>query len=157
MHGMQIGRELEKRFAVQEGWFTKTRYYTDRVGKLLTLLNRLEMIREVVRKDLRGGRSFAAYQINPAATGSIKDTVARLSKGERISLFSSSLREAQPSVSISMAGNQKECTECGVFVNSPSARYCERCGKPLKVGCEKCGTRVEAIHDFCLSCGYKIS
>src|SRR2546422_4738370 len=44
LHGMQIARELENLFQVQEGWFTRARYYTDRVGKLLRVLVALEIL-----------------------------------------------------------------------------------------------------------------
>src|SRR5438445_2129454 len=88
MHGMQLARELERRFKVQEGWFTRTRYYTDRVGKLLPLLTKMQMIEEVVRRDTRTGRTSAAYRINPSLSQPIKSRLQALSKGEHVSLFS---------------------------------------------------------------------
>jgi hypothetical protein len=72
MHGMQLARELEQRFKVQDGWFTRTRYYTDRVGKLLPLLTKMNMVEEVSRKDTRTGRVAAAYRVNPSLSQQIK-------------------------------------------------------------------------------------
>ena len=40
MYGSQIGTELEKKFQLPRGWFTKARYYDTRIGKLLKILLR---------------------------------------------------------------------------------------------------------------------
>ena len=155
LHGMQIARELEKRFKVQEGWFTRTRYYTDRVGRLLSLLTRLDIVEEVVRKDARGGRSFTAYQTHPSATARVKSRLDSLARGEPLSLFqappvsSGTQPLSQPTKSL------KECVNCQILVGSASARYCERCGRPLRAKCENCGRKVDATYDYCLSCGAK--
>ena len=157
MHGMQIGRELERRFKVQEGWFTRTRYYSDRVGKLLPLLVRLNMIREVAKKDVKGRREFVAYRIEPSVADSVRDRLGHLSKGERVSLFHTLPPSSQsPSLQMTVT-NPKECVDCRTLVASAGARYCERCGKPLKVRCQKCNTSVGAIYDYCLNCGNPIS
>ncbi len=157
LHGMQIARELERRFKVQEGWFTRTRYYTDRVGRLLTLLTRLDIIEEVVRKDARGGRSFTAYQTHPSSSGRVKERLDCLARGEPVSLFqapSASTAKSTPSLRMK---NPRECVDCQTLVSSVSAKYCERCGRPLKAKCENCGRKVEATYDYCLSCGAKMT
>ena len=159
LHGMQIGRELEKRFDVQEGWFTRTRYYTDRVGKLLTLLTRLDLIQEVVRKDPKAGRSFAAYQIQPSLLEPFKLRIEDLSRGRRISLFldSTEFQDNSPMMPPkTIANNRRECLNCKIVVNSTSARYCERCGKPLRLDCLSCKNRMDVIYDYCPTCGSKM-
>jgi len=154
-HGMQIGRELEKRFKVQEGWFTKTRYYTDRIGKLLPLLVRLNIIRESAKKDPKGGRGFTGYQVHPSIASSVTDRLKLLSKGEPISLFKSAPASQIPSPSD--AAELKQCLSCETITSSVSARYCERCGNPLTIKCQKCNNPNQATYDYCLKCGNKIS
>ena len=149
---MQIGRELERRFKVQEGWFTRTRYYSDRVGKLLPLLVRLNMIREVAKKDLKGRREFVAYQLEPSVAGSVRDRLGELSKGERVSFFRTMQPSTQNQSPHRVTVYPKECVNCKTLVPSAAARYCERCGKPLKVRCQKCNGSVDAIYDYCLNC-----
>ena len=159
LSGMQIGRELEKRFDVQEGWFTRTRYYSDRVGKLLTLLTRLDFLEEVVRKDPKGGRGFTAYQIKPRLVGPVKTRISELSRGLHVSLFSTEPQVESAGHRIppeSFSDNPRECVDCRIVVNSASARYCERCGKVLKLNCSSCKGGVDAIYDYCPKCGSKM-
>lgn len=155
MHGMQLARELERRFKVQEGWFTRTRYYTDRVGKLLPLLTNMQMIEEVVRKDSRTGRTSAAYRINPTLSQPVKSRLQALSRGEHLSILSnspaSSLETEQPHEW------RKECVNCGIMTSSTIARYCEVCGRPLKIKCNSCGYTLEAIYKYCLNCGANLA
>lgn len=155
MHGMQLARELERRFKVQEGWFTRTRYYTDRVGKLLPLLANMQMIEEVVRKDSKTGRTAAAYRINPALSQPLKSSLQAISRGGHISLLSNS-----PTTMVETDKSQewrRECLSCGIITNSAIARYCEVCGRPLKMKCNNCGSVLEAIYKYCLNCGAKAS
>ena len=44
MYGSQIGAELEKNFQLPRGWFTRTRYYDTRIGKLLKILLRQNIL-----------------------------------------------------------------------------------------------------------------
>ncbi len=159
LHGMQIGKELERQFDVEEGWFSRTRYYTDRVGKLLTLLTRLEILQEVFRKDSKGSRTLAAYQIHASLAEPVKVRIEELSRGERISFFST---HPQPPREILVVPeepliiNPRECIDCKVMVTSAIARYCEKCGKPLKLNCLSCKGRVDAIYNYCPMCGSKM-
>jgi hypothetical protein len=155
MHGMQLARELERRFKVQEGWFTRTRYYTDRVGKLLPLLTKMQMVEEVVRKDTRTGRTAAAYRINPSLSQPLKSRMQALSRGEHVSLLFNS--PASPLETEHPHEWRKECLNCGIMTSSMIARYCEVCGRPLKMKCNNCGYSLEAIYKYCLNCGTKMS
>ncbi len=152
--GTQIGRELEKHFKAQEGWFTKTRYYTDRVGKLLPILSSLNLV-QAVKKDPKGGRSFTGYQIHPSVVVSVKEQLRLLAAGKPISIFRSSSVPLESTTSAD-AGNPKNCASCEIIVASPSARYCERCAKPLTLRCQNCNSVNEAIHNYCLKCGNRI-
>ncbi len=158
LHGMQIGRELEKRFDVQEGWFTRTRYYTDRVGKLLTLLTKLDLLQEVTRKDPKGGRSFVAYQVHSSLVEPVKERIEELTRRGRFSVFSTAPQPHHEVATVAYEPliNPRECVDCKTIVNSASARYCERCGKPLRLNCSSCKTRVDAIYSFCPMCGSKM-
>jgi hypothetical protein len=155
MHGMQLARELERRFKVQEGWFTRTRYYTDRVGKLLPRLTKMQMIEELVRKDSRTGRTSAAYRINPTLSQPVKSRLQALSRGEHVSLLSNS-----PATTLEVDQSRewrKECLNCGIITSSAIARYCEVCGRPLKMKCNNCRSSLEAIYKYCLNCGAKVA
>ena len=153
-HGMQIGRELEKRFKVQAGWFTKTRYNTDRIGKLLPLLVRLNLVQESVKKDPKGGRGFTGYQVHPSIASSVTERLKLLSKGEPISLFKGA--PASPSPTPRDVSELKQCLSCETIIASVSARYCERCGNALTIRCQNCNNPNEATYDYCLKCGSKM-
>jgi len=154
MHGMQLARELEHRFKVQEGWFTRSRYYTDRVGKLLPLLTNLHLVQEVSRRDPRTGRVSTAYRVNPSFSQPIKTRLVAISKGEHVSLLSSS--ETMALGSDKVEDWRKECIDCGIMTNSMIARYCEVCGHSLKVKCKGCGSALDAVYKYCLNCGAKL-
>lgn len=150
MHGMQLARALESRFKVQDGWFTRTRYYTDRVGKLLPLLTTMGMLEEVVRKDSKTGRVSAAYRIKPSPNQPLKARLQALSKGEHVSLLNVPDTSVEPEQDREW---RKECLNCGIITSSAIARYCEVCGHPLKMKCKQCGSTLEVIYKFCLNCG----
>ncbi len=154
LHGMQIAREIENRFKVKEGWFTRTRYYADRVGRLLPLLTSMNVVEEVVRKDSRTGRISAAYRIKNSLNQSIKARLQALSRGEHVSLLST------PQAAVVEADQaqswRKECLNCGIVTSSAIARYCEVCGRSLKLKCNNCGTVMEVIYKYCLNCGTKM-
>ena len=57
MYGSQLGAELEKRFQLPKGWFTKTRYYDTRIGKLLKLFCRLNILEETEIKHMLQGET----------------------------------------------------------------------------------------------------
>ncbi len=149
-HGAQIGHELERRFGVKEGWFTHTRYYTDRIGKMLTALTRLEVLKETEKKDSKSGRVLNAYQITPDLAGSVSDTLRRLSEGQHVSLF---LVNSSQRLSPVRTGDRRECLECGFVSDSLTAVYCERCGHTLKAKCEKCNATVDVFYEYCTGCG----
>jgi len=153
IHGMQIGRELEKRFRVQDGWFTRTRYYTDRVGKLLPLLGKLGLIMEVPRRDAKTGRTFTVYSINPSRKAPVSARLESIAKGENLLLVPFQQPQNPTPISAEVA---KRCRSCNIMSNSPVARHCEICGDPLEVTCRNCKATVEAVYNYCVSCGAKM-
>jgi len=63
MYGSQIGAVLEKRFQLPKGWFTRTRYYDTRIGKLLKILQRQSVLEEQRIKDPRANKEYVGYRI----------------------------------------------------------------------------------------------
>src|SRR4030043_1087512 len=63
MYGSQIGAQLEKRFDLPKGWFTRTRYYDTRIGKLLKIMHRQNILEELKVKDLRANKEYVGYRI----------------------------------------------------------------------------------------------
>lgn len=154
LHGMQIARELEKRFEANAGWFTESRYYSDRVGRTLKLLKELEILQETRKTGSRGKRIFSVYQVRPELLNQVKTSVSALSKNERVSLFSGP-RLGLAKVGLFNQEDLKECDNCKIIVNSTSARYCERCAGKLRMRCPACHKRVE-VFDYCILCGQEL-
>src|SRR5438094_953225 len=108
---------------------------------------------ETLRLAKIPGRIYSAYRINPSLSQPIRARLQALSKGEHVSLLST------PDATI-LEENQnqawrKECPNCGIITSSVIARYCEACGRPLKMKCASCGTVLDAIYKYCLNCGAK--
>ncbi len=152
LHGMEIAKELEKQFELKEPWFTKTRYYTDRVGKVLIALSRLRVLQDSDKEDAKTGKTSKHYQISPTLTSSAKETLRGLSQGQHVSLFLGNVTRQIPQVK---AEDLKQCFDHGVVSDSPRAKYCEECGKSLKAKCEKCNATVDVVYEYCTSCGNK--
>jgi hypothetical protein len=155
LHGMQIGRELEKRFGVPAGWFTHNRYYSDRVGRPLLLLTKLGMIQESAAKDARGRRSFTAYQINPEMEDAIRGRLQALAEDRQISIFPVERQIAK--MSVARTKGLKVCSECLLTTHSATAKFCEQCGLGLNWKCPSCKALVELKYQFCLDCGDPVS
>jgi hypothetical protein len=154
LHGMHIARELERRFEVDKGWFTKTRYYTDRVGRTLQLLEALGILLEMKKTGPKGKRVFSLYQIRPELFDKVRACLQSLSERQYVSLLSGH-DASRGRVLTAIPKNLKECQACGLTFNSLAARYCERCGSKLLVKCPECKKKVEAF-DFCILCGSKL-
>ncbi len=152
MYGSQIGAELENKFQLPKGWFTKTRYYDTRIGKLLKTLQRQNILEEMKVKNGRMNKEYNGYRITEKIYPALKDRILSLHRGERL-LF---LTPIVPSDVISeKSGVKKYCSKCDSLTYSASARYCELCGNPLKLNCPKCGKEMSLEYLFCLNCGMK--
>ena len=157
LHGMQVGRELEKKFQVPEGYFSKSRYYTDRVGKVLGLMVRLGLVEESTL-DARGtGRKYSAFKIRTSAVEGVKARLASIANGERLSLFTNGHEEPAKTQSGNEIARLRSCQHCSFQSHSVMATYCERCGNSLSVKCDKCGKLVLASFEFCNGCGTRSS
>jgi hypothetical protein len=156
VHGMEVGRQLERRFGVDEGWFTRTRYYTDRVGKMLNLMVGLGIVEEIQQKNNGNGRSLTTYKIHPSLTNSVNNLLENIVNGERVSVFANHDNNVSKLVSNEAVVPVKKCMGCSFISHSRTARYCEQCGVELKKKCSKCSSAVLARFDFCNSCGTKL-
>jgi hypothetical protein len=154
LHGMHIAHELENRFEVTKGWFTKTRYYTDRVGRTLQLLTELEILEEIKKTGLKGKRIFSMYQIRSELFDSVKACLQVLSDRQQVSLFTRTASGLNNPLS-TVARNLKDCLECKVTFNSVAAHYCEKCGRRLWIKCQECKRKVE-VFEYCVLCGSRL-
>jgi len=154
MYGSQIGAQLEKRFQLPKGWFTKTRYYDTRIGKLLKILQRQSILEEVRVRDLKTNKEYVGYRIIENLYPSIKDRILSFLSGEGLSILSPTKKTVSPSKLGSVAA--KCCPNCGALTESSSAKYCELCGTPLTMNCTACGKEMSLKYSFCLNCGKKL-
>ncbi|MEM2117908.1 MAG: zinc ribbon domain-containing protein [Candidatus Bathyarchaeia archaeon] len=150
MYGAQIGAELEKKFQLPKGWFTKTRYYDTRIGKLLKILLRQSILEETRVKDWKTNKEYVGYRISRQVYPIVKERILSLHRGESIWI-------PQPLTPSNIINKKPEtvryCPNCKAFTTSCSARYCELCGTPLKITCPNCGNEMSLEYSFCLSCG----
>ena len=153
MWGSQIGAQLEKKFQLPRGWFTKTRYYDTRIGKLLKVFLRQNILEETKVKDWKTNREYIGYRIVEQIYSTVKGRMISLLHGESLSILAPSTRsnvsEERPEVI-------RHCPKCNALITSPSARYCELCGTPLKMFCPNCQKEVSLEYSFCLNCGRRI-
>jgi hypothetical protein len=157
LHGMEIGRELEKGFAVPEGYFTRSRYYTDRVGKVLGLMVRLGLVEESMMDARGNGRKYSAFKIRDSAMAGVRMRLACIANGEQLSLFTNGHEEPSKALSVNEVAKLRMCPDCGFHSQSLTATFCERCAKQLNVKCDKCGKMVLASFDYCNGCGARLS
>jgi len=152
MYGSQIGAQLEKKFKLPKGWFTKTRYYDTRIGKLLKVLLRQNLLEEMKVRDWRTNKELVGYRIIEDIYPVLKERILALHKGESLLILTPS-----PSTMTAMENPEKmrHCSKCNALVTSPMARYCELCGSSLKTNCPKCGKEMSLEYAFCLNCGMR--
>jgi len=157
LHGMELGRELERRFGVPDGYFSKSRYYTDRVGKVLGLMVRLGLVEESMLEARGNGRKYSAFKIRDCAREGVKTRLASIENGEALSLFTDGHQDLSRMPNGIEAARTRLCTECGFQSSSSMAAYCERCGNTLNVKCDTCSKMVLASFNFCNGCGTRLS
>jgi hypothetical protein len=157
LHGMEVGRELERKFQVPEGYFSKSRYYTDRVGKVLGLMVRLGLVEEAMLDARGNGRKYAAFKIRDSALDGVKMRLAAIANGESLSLFTNGHQDPSKIPNENYTARLRSCIDCGFQSSSSMAAYCERCGNSLNVKCDKCSKMVLASFSFCNGCGARLS
>lgn len=154
MYGAQIGAELEKKFQLPKGWFTKTRYYDNRISKLLKILCRLEILKETEIVDVKTKRRYVGYFISEQKYSTIRKVIGKFLQGKNISILAPVNRTASYEESCRIV---KRCSNCKALTSSPKAKYCELCGARLNIICPTCGMEVNPKYSFCLYCGQKLS
>ena len=153
MYGSQIGAELEKKFELPKGWFTKTRYYDTRIGKLLKILLRQYILEEMKVKDWKTSKEYVGYRIAESIYPTLKERILSLHRGESLLILTPS---APSNESIKEPEKAKRCPKCNALVTSSSARYCELCGIALRITCPHCGKETNLEYFYCLKCGKRI-
>jgi len=153
MYGSQLGAQLEKKFQLPKGWFTKTRYYDTRIGKLLKILTRLNILEETKVKDWKTNKEYIGYRIVEHIYPSVQDRMLAFQRGENLSI----LAPSTPSTSIKEKVEIiKHCPKCNALITSLSAKYCELCGTPLRINCPTCQKEISLEYSFCIHCGKKL-
>jgi hypothetical protein len=151
LHGAQIGRELEERFQVPKGWFTESRYYDTRIGKILKMLCRLRILERLEVRDTLSKRKFEGYRINLKLYPVIETSILGFFQGRTFSPFLPQHADVQEKELV-----PKQCSKCNSISYSPKARFCELCGSGLMFVCPHCGKEVDLDFTYCLFCGKKI-
>ncbi|MEM3728657.1 MAG: zinc ribbon domain-containing protein [Candidatus Bathyarchaeia archaeon] len=150
MYGSQLGAMLEKHFQLPKGWFTKTRYYDNRIGKLLKILTRLNILEETKVKDWRTNKEYIGYCIAKDIYPIINDKVSAFLNGQGLSVLSSPISRK---ILEEKATITKHCPRCKNITTSITAKYCEVCGAPLKAKCPNCQKEISLEYSFCIYCG----
>lgn len=153
MYGAQLGKEMEKRFRLPKGWFTKTRYYDNRVGKLLKILCRLDVLQETEIIDSLTKRRYVGYFVTENIYPTIRERMLNFVQGGTLSIFGS----IQPLSETEQRETVKRCMKCQSLTTSSQARYCELCGTPLNMVCPKCKKENSLEYAYCLYCGEKLT
>ncbi|NWG11392.1 zinc ribbon domain-containing protein [Candidatus Bathyarchaeota archaeon] len=152
MYGSQIGAQLEKKFQIPKGWFTKTRYYDTRIGKLLKILQRQNILEETKVKDWKTNKEYVGYRITENIYPTAKEKILPLHQGRSLSILT-------PPTTINIpkgkAKTVKHCPKCNALITSASAKYCELCGTFLITKCPNCGKEISLEYTFCLNCGQR--
>jgi hypothetical protein len=156
MYGAQIGRELEEKFQLPKGWFTKTRYYDTRIGKLLKILCRLDILRESEIIDPVTRRQYVGYHISENIYPSIREKILRFFQEGTFSVFVSA-KPTQESTEMEDVMVVKRCAKCHTLTTSSKAQYCELCGNSLDIICSKCKREISLEYAYCLYCGEKLA
>jgi len=156
MYGAHIGRELEDMFQLPKGWYTKTRYYDNRVGKLLKILCRLGYLEETEIVDSLTKRRLIGYHISESIYAATKERMNTFAQGGGFSIFSPPVKTVK-SKTLERTGAVKRCTNCQALTTSTRAQHCELCGSPLKLVCPKCNQETSLEYLYCLSCGQRIA
>lgn len=150
MYGSQLGAQLEKKFQLPKGWFTKTRYYDTRIGKLLKILQRQNILEEAKVKDWKTTKEYLGYRIAENIYPAVKERITSLQHGENLFILAPSTPSGRVNEKPEII---KHCAKCNASVTSPSAKFCELCGAPLKMSCPNCGKEMSLEYTFCLNCG----
>lgn len=153
MYGTQLGGELEKRFLLPKGWFTKTRYYDSRIGKLLKLLCRLDVLEETEIIDSKTKRRYVGYHIVKAIYPTIRERILNFLQGGNLSFLSPSIDTPTTEEKVKI---MKRCSNCNALTSSPAAKYCELCGSTLSIVCPACQRETMSEYSFCLYCGKRL-
>lgn len=153
MYGAQIGAELEKRFQLPKGWFTKTRYYDTRIGKLLKILLRQNVLEETKVKDWKTNKEYVGHRIPELSYPTLKEKILSLHRGENLLIMAPTNQNKSFSETAKMA---RRCSNCGATTTSHKARFCELCGTPFKTKCPDCGREMSLENLYCLNCGKKL-
>jgi len=153
MYGSQIGAQLEKKFQLPKGWFTKTRYYDTRIGKLLKILLRQSILEEMKVKDWKTSKEYVGYRITEHIYPTLRERILSLHRGESLLLL---IPATSSSAATEKQEKRRDCPKCNASIISPLARYCELCGNPLKTNCPNCGKEMSLEYSFCLNCGTRL-
>jgi hypothetical protein len=153
MYGSQIGAALESKFQLPKGWFTKTRYYDTRIGRLLKILLRQGIFEEMRVKDWKAKKEYVGYRISEQIYSTVKERMLSLHRGEGLPILT-----PLPLIDADAKESEKtrSCQQCNAVATSLSARYCEQCGTALKTNCPACGKETSLEYLFCLNCGKRI-
>jgi hypothetical protein len=155
LYGAQIGKILEKNFELPIGWFTKTRYYDTRIGKLLKMLERQNILETVGVKDTRTNKDLIGYRICACYYFSAKDTINMLQRGQGLGFLIRS--PAKQSIDTEKEESiTKYCTKCKMLARSNDSKFCENCGEQLLIKCQYCGKNFAPEYSFCTNCGKKV-
>ena len=153
MYGSQIGTQLETRFQLPKGWFTKTRYYDTRIGKLLKILQRQNILEEMKVKDWKTNKEYMGYRITEQLYPTVKDRMQAFLRGGSLSPLGPLVHITVPQEKV---GTIKHCPNCNAHITSQSAKHCELCGTVLRINCPKCRKEMNLEYSFCLFCGQKL-
>jgi hypothetical protein len=153
LYGSQLGAQLEKKFQLPKGWFTKTRYYDTRMAKLLKILTRLGILEETKVKDWKTNKEYIGYRIINQNYPAIKEKILALQRGESLSVLTP---PTSTTTIKEKADITKNCPNCNAQITSPLAKYCELCGTPLKTTCVNCKKEISLEYSFCIHCGNRL-
>jgi hypothetical protein len=143
MYGAELGKALESRFGLPEGFYTKARYYEDRIGRLVRLLTMLAVLKEDKVKVGNSQRTTTGYKL--------PDSLYRLLRHGGKELIPPPIFDL-PDKPIAL----RVCEKDRFATFAKDIDYCPYCGASLDHVCPKCDNKMKKTYDFCIRCGTKL-
>ena len=144
MYGAELAEALEQTQDLPTGWYTKSRYYNDRIGRVLRVLADLEILTTENVSLQTSDRTTTGYKL--------AESVYQFAKHQ------SMLNQVPILMNLPYPSKvMKKCLNDEFVASDSLAVYCQFCGATLATVCAKCARQLGPDNKYCTRCGEKIA